>query len=89
MQDRARGSEASEALSPPVYDKLFQDEPAPSYMAELCSLISLAAPACVQLLATMLIITANQALVGHIGPKELAAASIACTVCKYGSCLPD
>ena len=85
MQDHALGSEASEALPAPAYDKLFQDEPAPSYIAELCSLMSLAAPACVQLLGTMMIVTTNQALVGHLGPKELAAASIACTVCRPGS----
>ena len=80
MPEHVRTQDAQEALAEPDHRKMFQDEPAPSYVEELRSLISLAAPACVQLLGTMLIITTNQALVGHLGPKELAAASIACTV---------
>ena len=85
MLEHARAQESQDALAEPDHRKMFQDELAPSYVEELRSLMSVAAPACVQLLGTMLIITTNQALVGHLGPKELAAASIACTVCVLDS----
>ncbi|KAK9795927.1 hypothetical protein WJX73_005380 [Symbiochloris irregularis] len=50
-----------------------------NWATELIDLLKLAAPACLQLCAQQGLVVASQALVGHIGPDALAAASIGIT----------